>query len=73
MAIPEIDLDTCTECGDCAEQCPANAVEVISGRGVIVRAEECNYCTDCETFCPSGAIRCPLEIILVKAETPEKQ
>lgn len=67
-AIPEIDSEKCTECGDCVEQCPTNAVELIDSAAVIVRPEDCNYCTDCEAFCPSGAIRCPFEIILVKVE-----
>ncbi len=65
-AIPEIDTDKCTGCGDCVEQCPTNAVSLVSGKVAIVRPQECNYCTDCEQFCSSGAIRCPFEIILVK-------
>ena len=69
MAIPEIDLDICTGCGDCVEFCPFGIVELANGKATIVNPENCDYCTDCETFCPPGAIRCPFEIILVKAET----
>ena len=70
-ATPEIDLDKCTGCGDCVEQCPTNAVAVVNNKVAIVRLENCDYCTDCETFCPAGAIRCPFEIILVKTK-PQK-
>ena len=68
IAIPEIDLNKCNGCGDCVEQCPNHAVEIIGYKAVIVRAEDCDYCTDCEVLCPPGAIRCPFEILLVWAE-----
>jgi len=67
-AIPEIDLEKCTGCGDCVEQCPTKAVELVRGKAIMVRPEDCNYCTDCEAFCPSGAIKCPFGIILTKLE-----
>ena len=70
MAIPEINLDICTGCGDCVEFCPAGIVGLVEGKAIIVRPEGCGYCIECETFCPAGAIRCPFEIILVKTETP---
>ncbi len=72
MATPEIDLNLCTECGDCVEFCPTGAVTMVNGKAAVTSPQDCDYCTDCETFCPSGAIRCPFEIILVKTETPEK-
>ena len=61
-ALPEIDLGRCDGCGDCAAECPANAIELVGGKAAIVRPEKCNYCTDCETICAPGAIRCPFEI-----------
>ncbi len=67
MAIPEIDLDACTGCGDCVEFCPAGIVQLVNGKASIVSPEGCDYCTDCETFCPSAVISCPFEIILVEA------
>ena len=70
MAIPEINLDICTGCGDCVEFCPSGIVGLVNGKAIIVSPEGCDYCTDCETFCPPRAIRCPFEIILVKTETP---
>ena len=70
MAIPEIDLDKCTGCGDCVELCPFGVVVLVDDKVVIARPEDCSYCTECEIFCPPGAIRCPFEIVLVKTETP---
>ena len=66
MAIPEIDLDNCTGCGDCVELCPFGIVTLVNDKATIVRPEDCNYCTDCEIFCSSGAIRCPFEIVLAR-------
>ena len=68
MAVPEIDLDKCTGSGNCVKHCPANAIELVNGKAVIVRPEDCNYCTDCESVCPSGAIKCPFEIVLIKTD-----
>ena len=70
MAMPEIDHDICTGCGDCIEFCPPNIVALVSGKATIVSPEDCDYCTECEAFCPSGTIRCPFGIILVRVETP---
>ena len=71
-AIPEIDLDRCTGCGDCVEWCPKGAVALVNGKAVAAKPEECRYCTDCETVCRAGAIRCPFEIILVTRDGEHK-
>ncbi len=68
LAIPEIDLDKCTGCGDCVELCPLDVVALTNNEVTIVKPEGCSYCTDCEAFCPSGAIKCPFEIVLAKTE-----
>lgn len=68
--IPEIDLEKCTGCGECAEQCPEVAVAVVEGKATVVRPDDCNYCAECEGLCPSGAISCPFEIVLLESETP---
>jgi NAD-dependent dihydropyrimidine dehydrogenase PreA subunit len=69
-ALPEIDLNKCTGCGDCVEECSTDAVELVSGKAVILSPQDCNYCTDCEPICPWGAIRCPFEIVLLRADLP---
>ncbi|MBI2831384.1 MAG: 4Fe-4S binding protein [Chloroflexi bacterium] len=63
-AIPEIDEEKCTGCGDCVTRCPTGAVELVGGKVAIVRPDACSYCAECEALCPSHAIQCPFEIVL---------
>jgi NAD-dependent dihydropyrimidine dehydrogenase PreA subunit len=69
-AVPEIDPVKCTGCGECVEQCPTEAVELLEGKAVILRPDDCCYCTNCESICPEEAIRCPFEIILAEEDRP---
>ena len=62
--IPDIDVEACVGCGECASWCPAGAVSIIKGKAAIVDPRVCSYCTDCETICRSGAIHCPFDIVL---------
>ena len=66
--VPEIDPSKCTGCGECVEECPTEAVELLEGKAVIVRPENCWYCTNCESICPHEAIRCLFEIILAEGK-----
>ncbi|MCS6848547.1 MAG: 4Fe-4S binding protein [Anaerolineae bacterium] len=68
-AIPRIDEQRCTGCGNCAALCPTQAVQVVNDKAVIVRPEACVYCDVCETFCPEGAIGRPFLIVFGEAET----
>jgi NAD-dependent dihydropyrimidine dehydrogenase PreA subunit len=68
QAAPEINTAKCTGCGECVEQCPTEAVELLEGKAVIVAPEDCCYCTNCESICPEEAIRCPFEIILAEGK-----
>ena len=72
-ALPEIDFEKCTGCGSCVEDCPGGAVEVEKGKVTVIKPEACSYCAECEVICPTGAIRCPFEIILVKASDARKR
>ncbi len=67
-AMPEIDLEKCSGCGDCMEWCPKDAVRMVNGKATVISTEGCSYCTDCEAVCSTGAIRCPFEIILSPPE-----
>ncbi len=62
-AMPEIDRERCTLCGDCVEKCPEGAVHIHAGE-VIIDEELCEYCGECEDICPMGAIALPYEIIM---------
>jgi MinD superfamily P-loop ATPase len=54
--IPEVDLETCTYCGRCAEVCQYHAIAVV-GKKVLVFSELCHGCGSCTLNCPAGAIR----------------
>jgi len=54
--IPEVDPETCTHCGRCAEVCQYHAVAVV-GEKVLVFPEMCHGCGSCTLNCPAGAIR----------------
>lgn len=45
----------CVGCGQCAQICPAHAIEMRQGRPVIARAQ-CIRCFCCQEFCPRGAL-----------------
>jgi NAD-dependent dihydropyrimidine dehydrogenase PreA subunit len=65
QVLPAIDLDSCTGCALCVEQCPTRAVEMNGAcRPVIVRPEDCAYCGLCEEMCPEGAIALSYEIVV---------
>ena len=66
QVLPAIDLDTCTGCALCVEQCPTRAVEMNdAGLPDIVRPEDCAYCGMCEEMCPEGAIALSYEIVVL--------
>ena len=72
--LPTIDLNICTGCGLCVDQCPTRAVELGSaGRPVIVRPKDCAYCGLCEEMCPEGAIALSYEIVMLDdpSDTPD--
>ncbi|HEB11356.1 MAG TPA: CoB--CoM heterodisulfide reductase iron-sulfur subunit A family protein [Spirochaetales bacterium] len=50
-----IDWRSCTECGECREVCPKNAVKSIPGWKYYI-SEHCDRCGKCLVVCPVGAI-----------------
>ncbi len=62
-ALPVIDLDRCTGCGQCVQRCLTRAVELIERKAIIVHPSSCTYCDACERACPAGAIGRPFIIV----------
>lgn len=60
--IPEVDRQTCTYCGRCAEVCPYHAIAVLEDK-VLVFPEMCHGCGSCTLNCPTGAIHEVLEVM----------
>lgn len=57
MPAREVDAAACTECGQCAEACPTDAITLAP---TPVFGEACIYCYSCVRECPEDAIRADL-------------
>ncbi len=55
VLVPEVDLDTCTRCGRCAQECQFSAIAVIRD-AVLTFPDLCAACGVCAYVCPVGAI-----------------
>jgi ferredoxin len=63
--IPQIQKDACTGCGKCAEQCPVEAVVMVSAndprhpkkKKARLNENICLGCGVCKRVCPAGCIR----------------
>lgn len=51
----KVNVELCTGCGECAEVCPANAIQIQGGKAQ-VDADACVDCGVCVGVCPTGAI-----------------
>ncbi|MFC1585696.1 indolepyruvate ferredoxin oxidoreductase subunit alpha [Fibrobacterota bacterium] len=54
MAV-KIDLEKCTGCGDCIEECPVECMK-LENEKCIVDEEECTDCAVCIDICPENSI-----------------
>ena len=55
VLVPEVDLDLCTRCGDCAKVCQFSAIAVIR-QAVLTFHDLCAGCGACAWVCPTNAI-----------------
>ncbi len=60
--LPNINLQRCTGCGQCADLCPTHAVDIINNKAIITRPQSCTFCEICESYCPEAAIERPFII-----------
>ncbi|UCG61505.1 MAG: 4Fe-4S binding protein [Candidatus Zixiibacteriota bacterium] len=51
------DEDNCTDCGDCIEACPINAIDEHVDNGPVINESICVGCGVCALKCPSEALR----------------
>lgn len=56
MAVPKVDLEKCTYCGECANICQFKAISVM-GAIILTFPEMCHGCGGCFDICPEGAVR----------------
>ncbi len=58
--VATVDADLCTDCGDCYDVCPYDAIapqEMAAGRKVaMINPATCKGCGGCAPLCPAGAI-----------------
>ena len=54
-AVPKVDLDKCTGCGQCGKICQYSAI-ISMAKTVLTFPELCHGCAGCWLVCPAGAI-----------------
>lgn len=79
LSFPEVDVDLCTMCGDCAKACTVHALEVDKNGRVLIETPYCVNCGACAAVCPESAItmrtRSTEDLVIPdeKAEERERQ
>lgn len=53
---PEVAPDACEMCGDCAENCPTEAMCFVDGKPPVIDHKVCISCYCCDEVCAVGAI-----------------
>ena len=70
MPAREVDAAACTECGQCAEVCPTDAITFAP---TPVFGETCIYCYSCVRECPEDAIKADLSTAETRIRERVKQ
>jgi uncharacterized protein (DUF362 family)/ferredoxin-like protein FixX len=55
--MPNLMKDKCVQCGQCAQICPAEAIEFIEGNYPIFSRKKCISCLCCSELCSENAIK----------------
>lgn len=53
---PIIDVDACTGCSICVEECTEDALEMKNDVAALIVPDKCTGCGTCEEVCPLSAI-----------------
>ena len=61
MFIVEIDIEKCSACGDCIENCPEEMIAMVEENGKKFAMftgdpDACSGCLSCESSCEEGAV-----------------
>ena len=56
MYLVAVDAAKCEGCEECANNCPVNVFDMVSGKAEATRAGDCEGCQTCTSVCPSGAV-----------------
>jgi NAD-dependent dihydropyrimidine dehydrogenase PreA subunit len=48
--------ERCTRCGECAEECPMDAITEDAADRYVIDPDVCTDCGSCADICPEGAI-----------------
>ncbi|MCW4025304.1 MAG: 4Fe-4S binding protein [Candidatus Bathyarchaeota archaeon] len=57
---PSLDYDTCSGCGICSRECPAQAIimgEIEGKKRPTILLDRCIFCYHCAEICPKKAIK----------------
>ncbi len=54
--MPWVNVEMCTGCGTCVEECPVGAI-AMGDETAAIDEEKCVRCGKCHDVCPAGAVR----------------
>ena len=66
----QINYETCTGCGACKGDCPANAIRITEGKADVCK--DCLHCGHCVAICPVNAVSIP-EYDMAEVEEYEEE
>ncbi len=53
---PVINMDECSLCGSCVEDCPGYVLAMTEDGPEVAYPEECWHCGNCRISCPVGCV-----------------